>query len=292
MSGAIVEVDTLRFGYDTDEVLKGISFGLGEGEIVGLLGPSGSGKSTTVNVLIGLLRGYRGACRLFGRELSEWTSADSSSLYEKIGVCFELPNHYLRLTARENLEHFARLYQGPTRAPEEVLDWVGLADSADVRTSDFSKGMKIRLNLARSFLHRPSLLFLDEPTSGLDPVTARTIMGRIETLRDEGASVLITTHDMAVADRLCDRVAFLSQGEIAAFDSPANLKKAHGERTVEVVVEAGTKARFALDGLGENEAFLKLLQSSRIETIHSLETTLEQVFVDVTGEVLRGDEGV
>lgn len=283
----MIDVEGLTYRYpgaDRD-TLVGLDFSLEDGEILGFLGPSGAGKSTTQKILIGLLRGYRGQVEVMGRPVSDWRPDD----YENVGVCFELPNHYRRLTARENLAHFAALYATDTLEPEEVLGWVDLADAADQPVSDFSKGMKVRLNLARSLIHRPRLLFLDEPTGGLDPVNARKVKSLIQRLRAEGTTVLLTTHDMMVADELCDRVAFIVDGRIAALDVPDVLKRRYGRREVEVTFErAGRteRVRFSLDGLGADQGFASLLREVEVETIHSQETTLENVFIEVTGQGL------
>jgi fluoroquinolone transport system ATP-binding protein len=151
--------------------------------------------------------------------------------------------------------------------------------------------MKVRLNVARSLLHRPRVLFLDEPTSGLDPVNARNIKNLVLQLRDEGTTVFVTTHNMMVADELCDRVAFILDGTLNVVDAPAALKKQHGKRQVCVEYlnggSAPQSAGFPLDNLGENNDFIGLLQSAqRIETIHTQETTLENIFIEVTGERL------
>jgi len=170
---------------------------------------------------------------------------------------------------------------------------VGLEQHADKRVSDYSKGMKIRLNVARSLLHKPKLLFLDEPTSGLDPVNARRIKELICRVREGGTTVFVTTHNMGVADELCDRVAFISGGGIAALDAPATLKKRYGERLVVVEYRAldtpTLQSRtFPLDDLGAGSEFAALMaQGHRVETLHSQETTLENVFIKVTGEALR-----
>jgi fluoroquinolone transport system ATP-binding protein len=217
----------------------------------------------------------------------EW----SRSYYRRIGVSFEIPNHYLKLTARENLRFFAGLYGGAAERPDALLERVGLLEDADVRVAEYSKGMRVRLTLARALLHRPELLFLDEPTSGLDPVNALRIRILIRELREQGATVFLTTHDMGTADDLCDRVAFLVEGRIAAIDSPRRLRLAHGRRTVRVEsAAAGRRAvdEFPLDGVAENSAFLTLLRSGTVETIHTQETTLEDVFVRLTGTPLSG----
>ena len=161
----MIEVKDLQFTYPgaAAPAVRGMSFTVKEGEIFGFLGPSGAGKSTTQKILTGLLQGYSGSVQVLGRELSAWSSA-GHSYYEQIGVGFELPNHYLKLTALENLNYFRSLYSGPTDDPRELLAMVGLTDDADTPVGQFSKGMKMRLNFVRALLHRPRLLFLDEPS--------------------------------------------------------------------------------------------------------------------------------
>ncbi len=262
-----------------------LSFSVAPGEIFGFLGPSGAGKSTTQNVLIGLLSGYQGKIAVLGRDLRGW----DRSYYQRIGVAFEAPNHYLKLTARENLRLFAALYEAPTEDAEGLLDRVGLGQDADKRVAEFSKGMRGRLTLARALQHRPELLFLDEPTAGLDPSTARQIRHVIEGARANGATIFLTTHDMVTAQELCDRVAFLNEGRITALDSPQALRRSHGRRAlrVEVLREGVREAReFDLERLGENQNFLAWINAGTVESMHTLETTLEDVFVQVTGRKL------
>ncbi len=286
----MIHVHNLKFTYSgaQNETLHGLSFDIQEREIFGFLGPSGADKSTTQKILIGLLQNYGGTVEVLGRPINQW----GPDYFEQIGVSFEWPNHYLKLTARENLDYFRSLYRGDTLTADDVLSRVALIDDADKRVAAFSKGMKIRLNVARSFLHMPKVLFLDEPTSGLDPVNARRIKDLILELRSQGTTVFVTTHDMMVADELCDRVAFITDGNLRLIDSPSVLKKQYGKRTVRVeYLDQAADVRqqdFSLDGLGNNQKFIELLNSaSRIETIHSQETTLERIFIEVTGEALH-----
>jgi len=285
----MIHVADLTYTYPgaAEETLRGLHFDIAEGEIFGFLGPSGAGKSTTQKLLIGLLKPYGGTIQVMGRDVSAW----GQDYYEHVGVSFELPNHYLKLTALENLTYFRSLYSGTTRDPKEVLAWVGLSDEAAKKVADYSKGMKIRLNVARSLIHEPKVLFLDEPTSGLDPVNARKIKDLILDLRSRGTTVFVTTHNMTVADELCDRVAFITAGKISVIDAPSALKKQYGRRSVRVEYLNGTQdvaqQEFPLDGLGDNGAFIELLQSAhRVETIHTQETTLENIFIEVTGQTL------
>ena len=285
----MITVKNLTYTYAgaSQETLHGLDFTVSEQEIFGFLGPSGAGKSTTQKILIGLLPEYGGSIQVMGREVSEW----GEEYYENLGVSFEFPNHFLKLTARENLDHFKGLYQADSYAADEVLEWVGLLDDAEKKVEDFSKGMKIRLNVARSLIHRPKLLFLDEPTSGLDPVNARKIKDLILEVRRRGTTVFITTHNMMVADELCDRVGFITDGVISEIDAPVTLKRRFGKREVKVAFQNGSnetsEQSFPLDGLGSNDAFLQLIRSAPLlETIHTQETTLENIFIEVTGQEL------
>ena len=283
-----VDVDGLTFTYASaaNPAVRDLSFRVDRGEIFGFLGPNGAGKSTTQKVLIGLLRGYRGAVSVLGRDLADW----GAGYYEEIGVSFELPNHYLRLTGEENLSYFRALYQGATQRPEALLEMVGLAEDRERLVAEYSKGMKTRLGVARALLNDPQLIFMDEPTVGLDPASARRIRKLIRELKAAGRTVFLTTHDMTVADELCDRVAFIVDGEIRLVDSPRDLKLAHGARTVAVEYDLGGspgRREFPLDGLGDDAEFLALLREATVRTLHTQEATLEDVFLRVTGHSLQ-----
>ena len=283
----MIQVEDLTFTYSggSKPVLRTLSFEVTKGEIFGFLGPSGAGKSTTQKILIGLLRGYSGSVTVFGNSLATL----GPDYYERIGVSFEFPNHFLKLTALENLTYFGRLYSGQLESPKNLLDLVGLEDVSASPVSHFSKGMKNRLSVARALIHRPELLFLDEPTAGLDPASARGIKDLLKTQRDAGRTVFLTTHDMTVADELCDRVAFIVDGRIAVIDKPHDLRVRHGRPRVRVEYSAsrGTEFQeFPVEGLGNNGAFLALLRSNTVKTLHTLEATLEEVFLRVTGRGL------
>jgi fluoroquinolone transport system ATP-binding protein len=287
---SVIDVQDLTFTYPklTRPAVAAMRFAVARGEVFGFLGPSGAGKSTTQKILIGLLKGYRGRVSVLGRELAAW----GSELYERVGVASELPNLFLKLTAAENLTYFGALYRRAAHRPEAALEWVGLADDRRRLVSQFSKGMKARLALARALLHDPELLFLDEPTAGLDPVNGRRVQDLIRVQQRAGKTVFLTTHNMAVADELCDRVAFVVGGRIALVGAPRDLKLAHGRRTVRV--EAWADGRldrrdFSLDGLGDDADFQRLLRSGAVQTIHTLEATLEDVFVRATGHTLEGE---
>jgi fluoroquinolone transport system ATP-binding protein len=220
------------------------------------------------------------------RDLSSWGQA----YYEHVGVAFEFPNHFLKLTSLENLTYFGALYSRAIEDPAALLDRVGLGDSTNMPVGQFSKGMKTRLSVARAMLHRPDLLFLDEPTSGLDPVNSRHIRELIREQQRLGRTVFLTTHDMAVADELCDRVAFIMDGQINLVDRPRTLKLRYGEPLVRVEYGPGghtCRREFGLAGLGENDDFLDLLRGGEVQTIHTQEATLEDIFIRVTGRSLE-----
>jgi fluoroquinolone transport system ATP-binding protein len=260
-----------------------MEFSVAEGEIFGFLGPSGAGKTTTQQILIGLIRGWRGSGRLFGTDRRAW----GRELYDRIGVSFELPAGYTRLTVREDLQHFATLHGTRPRDLDELLSAVGLTAAADAPVGALSKGMRLRLNLARALLHQPQLLFLDEPTGGLDPVTARSIRELIARERERGVTVFLTTHDMETADMLCDRVAFVVDGHIVACDEPRTLKLSHRTRSLRVEYRVNGDLRTQMFPLGApDQQLTALLSSPDVETVHTTEASLADVFADVTGRTL------
>jgi len=206
-----------------------------------------------------------------------------------MGVCFEQPNLYEQMTAIENLELFARLFNMKGFDGVALLKRVGLAGREKDRVANYSKGMKQRLMVARALVNRPELLFLDEPTAGLDPVSADSIRNIILAERERGATVFLTTHDMWEADKLCNRVAFLNQGKIAALDTPHHLKLEYGRRMLvaEVAKESGlVKRTIGMDAPQTPEEIKELFRGNEVLTIHSQEATLEDIFARVTGRRL------
>ena len=283
----MIKVQNLNFTYPKTEqpALHHLNFEIKSGEIFGFLGPSGAGKSTTQKILIGLLNSFQGSVEIMGKAVTAW----GSDYYERIGVAFEQPNHFLKLTALENLNYFAALYSRPTCKPLDLLQAVWLEEDAHLQVGQFSKGMKNRLTVARALLNNPDLLFLDEPTSGLDPVNARSIKDLIQRQKEAGKTVFLTTHNMAVADELCDRVAILVDGDIRLIDAARALKLQYGRRVVRAEYHSNSHMQqqdFELEGLGRNNHFIELLQSGSIETLHTQEATLEDIFIQVTGRSL------
>jgi fluoroquinolone transport system ATP-binding protein len=284
----VIRVRGLTYTYpkSTEPAVRGMDFSVDRGEIFGFLGPSGAGKSTTQKLLIGLLRGHGGEAVVWEKAPLAW----GPDYYQRIGVSFELPNHYQKLTGLENLRFFASLYDVDTLDPMELLAAVGLADDANTRVGKYSKGMQMRLTFARSLINDPELLFLDEPTSGLDPVNARKVKDIVLDLKARGRTIFLTTHDMSTADELCDRVAFVVDGRIVALDTPTELKIARSQRVVRVEYRGENgrldTAEFGMDGLADDPAFHAVLRDHHVETIHSREASLDDVFVEVTGRRL------
>lgn len=299
MSDELIRVDGLRFGYPGAEqpTLHGLDFSVSGGDIYGFLGPSGAGKSTTQKILYRLLEGYGGSVQLFGREIRQWDTA----VYERMGIGFETPNLYGKLTGRENLQ-FALSMRRETAVGasgiEQAAERLGLGMALDNRVETYSKGMRMRLAFIRAVLHAPQLLFLDEPTGGLDPLWARRVKDWILELRQQGTAVFITTHSMELADELCDSVGFLVDGRLMLQQNPAELKQEYGKPGVIVHGRTADGAQCELelgydrllDGSLEREAAGAGI--SEVVRIQNREVSLEQVFLQVTGRSLHSGEVV
>lgn len=280
----MIQVSNLSFSYTKQPFISDMSFSVASGEIFGFLGPSGAGKSTLQKVLIGMLSTYEGSAMVNGVECRERTN----QFYEDIGVDFEFSTMYEKLTAKENLRFFSSLYEKKPRPIEELLEMVGLRHDADKRVSDYSKGMKARLNFIKALLHDPLLLCLDEPTSGLDPTNSRMMKDMILAEKAKGKTILLTTHNMQDAAELCDRVAFIVNGQICALDSPHNLIMSKGAAAVTYTwIENGEhSASCPLDRLSSDEKLKTLIAKNRLQSIHSSEPTLNDIFMDITGRTL------
>lgn len=283
----MIQVSQLNFTYRRSQkkVIHDMNFDIREGEIFGFLGPSGAGKTTTQRLIIGLLRNYTGHIGVLGKERNQW----GKDFYEQVGVAFDFPNMYTRLTAKENLQLIGAYYKNAPGNPEPWLDRVGLLPDKDVRVENFSKGMKMRLNFIRSIMHKPNLMFFDEPTSGLDPVNAHIIKEIILEQKAAGKTVFLTTHNMTVAEQLCDRVAFIVEGQIVVTGSPKELMIEHGKPVVKVEYQRNGQLyemNVDMKGMGDNKVFIDLLKTADIKTMHSCEATLEDIFIKLTGRRL------
>ncbi len=281
----MIQIENLNFKYPKSHelTLKNLNFQIENGEIFGFLGPSGAGKSTTQKILYKILNEYEGNVIIDHKNLKDW----DKTYFDKIGVGFELPNHYLKLTGKENMDLFASFYKNiKDRNITKLFEIVGLQDVINKPVSDYSKGMKVRLNFIRAIQHNPDILFFDEPTTGLDPVNAHIIKHYILDLKSQGKTIFITTHSMDIADQLCDRVAFIVEGQLQVTDKPQNLKKEYGKNAVSVELKNGAIKEFAIHNLGSNLEFLEFIKQDEIKRIHTLEASLEEVFIKITGKTL------
>ncbi len=286
----MIEVKDLTFSYGKifhgkdKQVLHGLNFTVEDSEIFGFLGPNGSGKSTTQKILTGILKGHGGRVSLFGKDIKE---VHTQEFFQKIGVLFEFPYLYANLSALDNLHYFSSFYhREQLRDAQEVLDELEFKkDFLKKPVSSYSKGMRQRVSMARALISNPKLLFLDEPTSGLDPTGAVLFRRIIEKERQKGTTVFVTTHNMLDADLLCDRVAFISDGNIVALDTPKNLKEQNGSRSIAV--------RYLYQGRREEQTLeaqsLKAgipFPYDELLSIHSKEPTLEDIFIRYAGRRL------
>ena len=281
----MIEVNRLNFSYTNKPFITDVTFSVKAGEIFGLLGPSGAGKSTLQKLMCGLLTGYKGSVRVMDTEVKE----RKNSFYEHIGIDFEFPALYEKLTARQNLEFFGSLYSIKLRNIDELLACVELSNDGDKKVSDFSKGMKSRLGFIRALINDPQILFLDEPTAGLDPTNARMMKDVIIKEKKKGKSVILTTHNMADATELCDRVAFIVNGKIAAMDTPHALTMLGGGGKLRYTwLDDGREqsAECLLDKTGKDLRLKELIALGKLLTVHSCEPSLGDVFMDVTGRTL------
>ncbi len=287
MTEPAIKVDNIAFAYGDLEAVRGISFEVAAGEILGFLGPNGAGKSTTIKILTGQLTPKSGTARVLGVDVTQ----DDPVMQAQIGVCFEEKNLYDSMSGQENLKFYASLFGIKDVDTVDLLRRVGLADRAKDRVAKYSKGMKQRLMMARTLVNTPKVLFLDEPTDGLDPVSSQAIRKLIQQEADRGVAVLLTTHDMNEADELSNRVAFLNDGQLYAIDTPEALKLKHGKRSIRVRTWDGAGVNeqvVSLEDAGAGEVLRAAVGSPDLMTIHTEEATLEAIFIEMTGRGLEG----
>jgi len=280
-----IVAEDLRFSYGDTLAVDGVDVRVEPGRTLGFLGPNGAGKSTTIKMLTGQLVPDSGRVEILGMTMP----AQRTTIQGRIGVCFEEKNLYLAMTGEENLRFFARLFGMRGFDPAPLLERVGLGDRGRDRVSEYSKGMRQRLMMARTLVNAPDVLFLDEPTDGLDPVSARMIRDLIRAEAARGAAVLLTTHDMMEADQLSDQVAFINEGRILTLDTPEHLKLTYGTRAVRIRTQRSAsqvdERVIPLDGDGA-AAIQQALAEGEVLTIHSEEATLEDIFVHFAGRGL------
>jgi ABC-2 type transport system ATP-binding protein len=312
----VIEVQGLAKTFGSLVAVRDLSFTVGDGEIFGLLGPNGAGKTTTVRMLAGLVAPTAGRARLNGLELA----TDTEAVRALTGILTEAPGLHDRLTARQNLAYYARLYGLRGRTARDAvtrhLDLVGMREHADRRVAGFSKGMRQKVAVARALLHEPQVIYLDEPTSGLDPSAARQVREIVGALRDAGRSIVICTHNLDEAERLCDRIGIM-RGTLLSVGTPATLRRLGRRATtrIELVGPRGpesfleTVARLpfvgsargegqtllveVVDPRGDNPEVVRALvaDGARILSVREEAASLEDVYLGMVGGAPSVDVG-
>jgi ABC-2 type transport system ATP-binding protein len=308
----ILSCRDLHKSYGDRRAVNGVGFDIAVGETYGLLGPNGAGKTTTISMVCGLLERDGGDVRVEGEPLTTTTTGPKSA----IGFVPQDIAIYPDLTGGENLNFFGKLYglrgKELARRADDVLEIAGLTDRRDDRTDRYSGGMKRRLNIAIALLHRPRLLILDEPTVGVDPQSRNAILSSVEALSTEGMAVLYTTHYMEEAERLCDRVGIIDQGEIKAEGTRRELVSMLGEHDKVSLAAHGELDRAAkklaqmkeIDDASARDGGIELIvsnasallpailqttteESATVTGVEVVEPDLEAVFLRLTGKALR-----
>ncbi len=283
----VIKVQNLYHSYSNDDnyAVSDVSFEIKKGEIFGFLGPSGAGKSTTQNILVGLLQLQQGVVEVAGYDVKHI----KNKMFNKIGMSFEQSNVYSKMSGLENLQFYRKLFDVETRDPMDLIKLVGLDGKEHIKAGKYSKGMKHRLTFARSMINNPEMWFLDEPTTGLDPAIASQIKDIIREENQKGVTIFLTTHNMYIADELCDRVAFIVDGKIRLIDSPKALKLKYGEKLVEVEYFKNgdlIKESFSIVDKEDKNRLVEVINNCDIQTMHTKEATLEEIFIKVTGRGL------
>lgn len=278
MNSICIKELSKSFGHK--KVLNHISLSVSEGELFGLLGPSGAGKTTLIKILTGQLS-FIGFAEILGRNCSKLDGI----IFSEIGVVTDNSGIYERLSCYDNLLLFARLHNVKKSAIFDVLRRVGL-ENIKIAAGKLSKGMRQRLILARALLHRPRILFLDEPTSGLDPATAIDIHSLLLELKKEGATIFLTTHNMAEAHKLCDHVALLNEGEIVEYGVPGELCRKYNEENSITILTKDGRTVGVPNSPEQAERIAEFFLRDNVAAIHSSEPNLEKVFMRLTGKEL------
>lgn len=284
-SKALVLTEQLSKSYKDEIVLNNVDLRVDKGKIVGFLGPSGAGKTTTIKIVTGQLRQTRGLAYVLGRDSRQL----NNSIYKQIGIVTDNSGVYKKLSIYDNLYYFAKLLNVSVSRIDEVLKKTEMSEHRKKKAGILSKGQTQRLILARAILHDPKLLILDEPTSGLDPATALSIHKLLMGLRQNGMGILLTTHNMEEADKLCDNILLLNEGRIVESGTSQAIRLKYNQ-TKKFRVLLKDNRNYVLDDCKETAGKIKRwMEEGMIETIHSCEPSLEEVFLKITGRSLNED---
>ena len=274
----VLSMEGVCLSFGVKRVLDGLTFSVSRGECFGFLGPSGAGKTTTIKLLTRQLKKDSGRINLFGRPIENASDAD----YERIGILSDTSALYERMSIEGNLKLYAKIRGKGASDIDRLLERMNLGQDRKTLVKNCSKGMRQRAALLAALIHSPELLFLDEPTSGLDPAARAEVHRMLAELKAAGTTIFLTTHDMAEADSVCDRLAILDEGRIVASDEPESLKLRFARNRVVVVTRSRGTLEVTKDAASAEE-IRELFASDEVLSIHSDEPNLEEVFLELTG---------
>lgn len=279
MEKAIV-INDINHSFNDKKVLENININIAEGEIFGLLGPSGAGKTTLINILTGQLKSSSGKCTIYGVDSAKMLGED----YKKIGIMMDNFGLYERMSCYDNLKFYQMLDGKNVKNIENILNEIGLLHAKRTLVMNLSKGMRNRLAFARAILRKPKILFLDEPTSGLDPTTVEAIHKMIYDEKKKGTTIFLTTHNMYEAEKLCDNIALLNEGNIVEYGNPQELcRKYNHQKKIKIHLKNGKDIEIS-QNKESAEQIKNYIENEELETIHSTEPNLETIFMELTGK--------
>ena len=280
----MIVLKNLKKKFGETVAVDDVSLEVKEGEILGLLGPNGAGKTTTISMLVGFLPMDNGSVDIKGLG-----SPTDPSVRRKIGIVPQTLAIYTELSGQENLEFFAKMHgfkdEDLKKRVDWTLDFVNLHDRRNDLARKYSGGMKRRLNMAAALLQKPEVLILDEPTVGVDPQSRNAIFEKVEQLREDGCTILFTTHYMEEAQRLCDRVAIMDKGKLLALDTVDNLIAEHGGKSI-ITAETST-GPLTIETDDPLTEIIQLKEKGKLASFEMASPNLETVFLNITGRHLR-----
>lgn len=279
---SVISVQNIQKQFGQKDALTNVSFEIPKGEIFGFLGPSGSGKTTLIKILTAQLAATTGQAQVLGVPAKQMQQSKQKM---RFGILTDNSGLYERLSIEENLDIYRQLYDLPKNSVDRVLEFVNLSSERKKKVSKLSKGMRQRVTLACAVIHEPELLFLDEPTSALDPVNTAHIYKGLRHLNERGTTIFLTTHDMAEAETLCNRVAFLYKGEIQAIGTPNELKKQYRDGLITVELTDGQQHELPM-GEQSATAIAQWMTQGVIERMRTNEPSLGDIFMTLTGSDL------
>jgi len=279
MTAPAIFIDSLRVQFKKFVAVDNLNLEIRKGELFGLLGPNGAGKSTTIRVLIGQRLPTAGRVTVCGFDVVK----DWAKIKPLFGYTPDRDNHFDEFTGRRNLEFFADLYAVPRMRVRDSLAMVELDEAGDVPVKGYSLGMRRKLLLARSLLHNPQVLYLDEPTANLDIHSAEVVHRILRELVKNGATVVLTTHDMKEVEQICDRVGIMCKGKLVALDSPLALRTAHTERRADVILQDGERLVFDLDAEGDQQKLAEVIRAGTAASVQTREFDFHAAFLKLTG---------